>query len=57
MIARRAGGIDIVELHNHGLDEQPCLFYLHFWATGDAVTLARTMRHALDAADLTPPTR
>ncbi|MFE7477273.1 DUF1259 domain-containing protein [Streptomyces sp. NPDC057575] len=41
--ALRKGGIDIVELHNHTQDEQPRLFYLHYWATGDAVTLAKAL--------------
>ena len=47
--ALRAGGIQIVELHNHALDEEPRLFYVHFWANDDAVKLAQTLRHALDA--------
>lgn len=52
--ALRAGNIQIVELHNHGLTEQPRLFYMHFWAVDDAVTLARTLRPALDATNLQP---
>ncbi|HEY6794862.1 MAG TPA: DUF1259 domain-containing protein, partial [Kineosporiaceae bacterium] len=55
--ALRRGGISIVELHNHTLDEQPRLFYMHFWAAADAVTLAHTLRTALDATNLTPPTQ
>jgi len=47
--ALRAGGIQIVELHNHTLDEQPRLFYMHFWANDNAVALARTLRKAVDA--------
>jgi hypothetical protein len=39
------------------LSEQPRLFYPHFWATGDGVTLARALRPALDATDLIPPAR
>lgn len=39
--ALRGGGIDIVAIHNHGFDEQPRLFYMHFWAENDAVALAR----------------
>ncbi|MEV0408285.1 DUF1259 domain-containing protein [Actinoallomurus sp. NPDC050550] len=54
--ALRKGGIAIVELHNHSLDEQPRLFYTHFWATGDGVTLAQALRPALDATDLKPAT-
>lgn len=47
--ALRGGGIDIVAIHNHGFDEQPRLFYMHFWAENDAVALARTLRAAVDA--------
>jgi hypothetical protein len=50
--ALRRGGIDIVEVHNHGLAEQPRLFYMHFWVVNDAVALARTLRPALDATNL-----
>jgi hypothetical protein len=50
--ALRAGNIQIVELHNHGLTEQPRLFYMHFWAVDDAVTLAKALRPALDATNL-----
>ncbi|HUR81324.1 MAG TPA: DUF1259 domain-containing protein, partial [Thermoanaerobaculia bacterium] len=44
----RAGGIDVTALHSHMLDEQPRLFFMHFWANDDAVRLARTLRAALD---------
>lgn len=50
--ALRAGNIRIVELHNHGLTEQPRLFYMHYWAVDDAVTLAKALRPALDATNL-----
>ncbi|MFF3512345.1 DUF1259 domain-containing protein [Streptomyces sp. NPDC002573] len=50
----RAPGIDIVELHNHSLTDQPRLFYMHFWATGDGVTLAKALRPALNATALAP---
>jgi hypothetical protein len=52
--ALRRGGIAIVELHNHSLDEQERLFYMHFWATGDATGLAQSLRPALDATNLAP---
>ncbi|WP_369364839.1 DUF1259 domain-containing protein [Streptomyces sp. CG4] len=48
----RTGGIGVVELHNHFLDDQPRLFYLHFWAVGDAVALARTLQSAKAATNL-----
>jgi hypothetical protein len=50
--ALRAANIQIVELHNHGLTEQPRLFYMHYWAVDDAVTLAKALRPALDATNL-----
>jgi hypothetical protein len=42
------GGITIVALHNHMLNEEPRLFFMHFWANDDAVKLARGLRQALD---------
>lgn len=41
-------GIEVVALHNHLVDEEPRLFFLHFWAQGEAVALARGLRAALD---------
>lgn len=52
--ALRSGGIDIVELHQHALDDDPCLFYMHFWANDDAVKLARALRKAVDAPSVKP---
>lgn len=46
--ALRSHGISIIELHNHMLHEQPRLFYMHFWDTGDAATLAHGLRAGLD---------
>ncbi|GAA3794629.1 DUF1259 domain-containing protein [Streptomyces chiangmaiensis] len=54
--ALRSGGIDVVELHNHMLNDQPRLFYLHYWATGDGTRLAKAIRPALDVTDLSQPT-
>ncbi|OBF51342.1 peptidase M23 [Mycobacterium sp. 852002-53434_SCH5985345] len=50
--ALRGGNIQIVELHNHGLTEEPRLFYMHYWAVDDAVTLAKGLRPALDSTNL-----
>jgi Domain of Unknown Function (DUF1259) len=44
----RANGIDVTAVHSHMLDEQPRLFFLHFWAVDDAMKLARGLRAALD---------
>jgi hypothetical protein len=45
----------VTALHNHGLAETPRLFYMHFWAHGDAGRLARGLRAALDQTDSRAP--
>jgi Domain of Unknown Function (DUF1259) len=47
--ALRDNGIEITALHSHMLDEQPRLFFMHFWANDDAVKLAKGLRLGLDA--------
>jgi Domain of Unknown Function (DUF1259) len=44
----RANGIEVTALHSHMLDEQPRLFFMHFWANDDASKLAKGLRAALD---------
>src|SRR6478672_6715598 len=46
--ALRAGEIEVTAIHSHMLDEQPRLFFIHFWANDDALKLARAVRTALD---------
>jgi hypothetical protein len=46
--ALRANGIEVTALHSHMLDEQPRLFFMHFWANDDAAKLAKGLRAALD---------
>jgi hypothetical protein len=46
--ALRANGIEVTALHSHMLNEQPRLFFMHFWANDDAVKLAKGLRAALD---------
>jgi len=46
------GGIEVVALHSHALDDVPRLFYMHFWANDDAVALARVLRGALDRTNV-----
>jgi hypothetical protein len=41
-------GIQVTALHNHMLEEEPRLFFMHFWANDDAQKLARGLRAALD---------
>lgn len=46
--ALRENGIAVTALHSHMLQEQPRLFFMHFWANDDAVKLAKGLRAALD---------
>lgn len=48
--ALRKGGIDLTAVHNHMLEEQPRIFFLHYWGTGPAEKLAHTVREAFDQA-------
>ncbi len=48
--ALRKGGIDLAAVHNHMLDEQPRIFFLHYWGTGPAEKLAQSVREAFDQA-------
>jgi|SRR5215471_196595 len=44
----RQNGIAVTALHSHMLEEQPRLFFMHFWANDDATKLAKGLRAALD---------
>ena len=46
--ALRGNGIEVTAIHNHMVDEQPRLFFVHFWANDDAKKLAQGLRAALD---------
>jgi len=50
--ALRENGIEVTALHNHMLDDQPRLFFMHFWANDDAAKLAQGLRAALDKVNL-----
>ncbi len=43
----RANGIEVTALHNHMLDDEPRLFFMHFWANDDVQKLARGLAAAL----------
>lgn len=45
--ALRDNGIEVVAIHSHMLQEQPRLFFVHFWANADAVKLANGLEAAL----------
>lgn len=44
----RAGGIEVVALHNHMLGDEPRIVFLHFQGSGEGPALARTLKTALD---------
>ena len=35
------------QIHNHMLDDQPHLYFMHFWANDDAKKLAEGLKAAL----------
>ena len=45
--ALRDHGIEVTAIHNHMLDDQPHLYFMHFWANDDARKLAEGLKAAL----------
>lgn len=45
--ALREHDIEVTAIHSHMIDEQPRLFFVHFWANDDAVKLAEGLKAAL----------
>ncbi|GGN63569.1 peptidase M23 [Streptomyces albiflavescens] len=54
LVALRRGGVELVELHHHNLTDEPRLFFVHYWAVGDAVRLAQAIRRAVDVTNVVP---
>jgi hypothetical protein len=50
--AMRENGIEVTAVHNHMLDDQPRLFFLHFWANDDVEKVAKGLRAALDKVNV-----
>ena len=48
----RDNGIDVTALHNHMLDDQPRVFFMHFWANDDAAKLVKGLKAALDKVNV-----
>jgi hypothetical protein len=46
--ALRENGIAVTALHSHMLDEQPRLFFMHFWVNDNALKVARGLGAALE---------
>jgi hypothetical protein len=48
--------IEVTAIHSHMTDEQPRLYFMHFWAVDDAAKLARGLRAAIDRTNRRLPT-
>jgi biotin operon repressor len=48
----RDNGIEVMAVHNHMLDDQPRLFFMHFWANDDAQQLANGLKAALSKVNV-----
>ncbi|MGW0816333.1 DUF1259 domain-containing protein [Streptomyces viridiviolaceus] len=57
LMALRRGGLELVELHHHNLTDEPRLLFVHYWAVGDAVRLAKGLRPAVDTTGVVPMPR
>ena len=53
--ALRENGINVTALHSHMVDDNPHLYFMHFWANEDAVKLAKGLRAALDRTNSAKP--
>ena len=42
-----ANGLHVTALHNHMVEDQPRMYWVHWYATGDGPTLARGVAAAL----------
>jgi hypothetical protein len=51
----RQNGIEVTAIHNHMLEEQPRMFFVHFWANDNAMKLAQGLRAALDKTAVATP--
>lgn len=48
----RENAIEVTAIHNHMLNDEPRLFFMHFWANDDAGNLAHGLKAALDKINL-----
>jgi len=52
LTALRDHGIEVMAIHNHMLDDQPHLYFMHFWANDDARKLAEGLKAALSQINI-----
>jgi hypothetical protein len=53
--ALRAGGVNVVAIHNHMTNESPRIIFLHYWGVGRTEDLANTLKSALEKTKHAPP--
>ena len=46
--ALHSHGLDVVAIHNHMIETQPIIIFLHYWGRGPARQLAQGFKAALD---------
>jgi hypothetical protein len=49
-----AKGIEVTAAHTHATADEPTLYYMHFFATGEATKLAEGLRAAIDQSHSAP---
>ena len=52
MSALLDNGIEVTALHNHMINDEPRLFFMHFWANDDAGKLAQGLKAALSHVNI-----
>jgi hypothetical protein len=50
----RANNLEVVAVHNHMLGDDPHMIFLHYYGRGNATTLAKGFRAALDVLGQKP---
>ena len=50
--ALREHGIEVTAIHNHMLNDEPHLYFMHFWANDDAGKLAQGLKAALEQINI-----
>jgi hypothetical protein len=48
----REHGMEVTALHNHMLEEEPRLFFMHFWGVDDPGKLAGGLKAALGKVNI-----
>ncbi|MFD8652376.1 DUF1259 domain-containing protein [Streptomyces mirabilis] len=52
LVALPRGGVNLVEARHHNLTDDPHQFFVHTVAVGDAVSLAKAIRRAVDTTNV-----